>query len=606
VLGSAKEDTSKVKILNALAREFRNYQPDTAIYFAGMAKEIATRINDQTGLAGACLMTGIASMNLGNYEKAMASCKDALKIYDQLLVEDKPGVKIKILSDKAMALKTIGVVYAEEGIYPEALKNSLAALKISAEIHDKKGIARSSGNIGLVYFKLGNDSDALKNYFKALTINEEIGDKKGIVLMYSNIAGVYQHQGNFGAALKTSFDALKMSEEIGDKYTSGLNYGNIGLIYYNLENYTEALKNQFAALKIREEIGDKQGIALSYSNIGNVYAKQKKTGLAYQSLNKGLSLAKEIGNLEVINTCYMKLAEMDSAREDFKSSLAHYKMYIITRDSAFNRENTRKIMQSKMQYDFDQKASIVKAEQEQKDALAAKELQRQKLLKDFFISGILLILILSFFVYRTYTARQALRLNEIRNKIAGDLHDDIGSTLNSISIYSEVARKNDENHDEALEMIGNASREVIDAMSDIVWTINAENDSFEKIIFRMKSLAFNLFRAKNIEFTFHADEILNEKKLTLEQRRNFYLLFKEAVNNLVKYAHAKRASITLTYENNRIRLSVKDDGDGFDMSQENTGNGLKNMKRRADEMNAAFKIDSLPGSGTHLELILKV
>src|SRR5439155_463097 len=144
---------------------------------------------------------------------------------------------------------------------------------------------------------------------------------------------------------------------------------------------------------------------------------------------------------------------------------------------------------------------------------------------------------------------------------------------NSISIYSEVARKKDEQQDEALEMIGEASRKIIDAMSDIVWTINPDNDSFAKIIFRMKSLAYNLFKAKKIEFTFHSDEILNDKKLlSLEERRNFYLIFKEAVNNLVKYSNATRVAIMLTNENDNIKLSIKDDGVGFDMSEDITGN----------------------------------
>jgi signal transduction histidine kinase len=233
-------------------------------------------------------------------------------------------------------------------------------------------------------------------------------------------------------------------------------------------------------------------------------------------------------------------------------------------------------------------------------------LQKQKVQKYFFLGGIGLVVLLFFFIYRSYRAREELRLHDIRNRIAGDLHDDIGSTLNSISIYAEVARKNDEHHDEALQMIGDASRKIIDAMSDIVWTINSENDSFEKIIFRMKSLAYNLFRAKNIEYTFHSDETLNEKKLTLEDRRNFYLIFKEAVNNLVKYANATHAAITMTYESKQIKLLIKDNGIGFDMSQETSGNGLKNMKRRAEEMKAEFHLESKPGEGTKIELIMKV
>ena len=102
-----------------------------------------------------------------------------------------------------------------------------------------------------------------------------------------------------------------------------------------------------------------------------------------------------------------------------------------------------------------------------------------------------------------------------------------------------------------------------------------------------------------------SDESLNDKKLSLEDRRNFYLIFKEAVNNLVKYADASRAAITLTNENGRIRLRIQDNGKGFDSSMENTGNGLKNMKRRADEMNAEFRLESQRGNGTSVELILK-
>ena len=214
------------------------------------------------------------------------------------------------------------------------------------------------------------------------------------------------------------------------------------------------------------------------------------------------------------------------------------------------------------------------------------------------------IVITLYLLYR-YRLNQQLRLQSIRNKIAGDLHDDIGSTLNSISIYSEVAKKKDEQQDEALEMIGDASRIIIDAMSDIVWTINPENDSFAKIIFRMKSLAYNLFRAKEIEFTFDADENLNVKKLSLEDRRNFYLIFKEAINNLVKYSRATRAAITLTNDNESIRLLIQDNGAGFDTLQDHEGSGLKSMKRRAEEMKAQLKIESQIGNGTQLELILK-
>ena len=204
-------------------------------------------------------------------------------------------------------------------------------------------------------------------------------------------------------------------------------------------------------------------------------------------------------------------------------------------------------------------------------------------------------------IYR-YRLQQVLRLQNIRNRIAADLHDDIGSTLNSISVYSEVAKNDPVKRDMSLRMIGEGSRKVIDAMSDIVWTINPDNDNFEKIILRLRSLAYNLLRARNIEFTFKADETLNKLTLSLEKRRNFYLIFKESLNNLVKYSNAKRVQIVLTHQSNTITLIIRDDGVGFDPSKKYNGNGLTNIRKRAKEINAQLIIDSGEGIGTNIQL----
>ena len=205
-------------------------------------------------------------------------------------------------------------------------------------------------------------------------------------------------------------------------------------------------------------------------------------------------------------------------------------------------------------------------------------------------------------VYR-YRLQQVLRLQNIRNRIASDLHDDIGSTLNSISVYSEVAKNDPVKRDMSLSMIGESSRKVIDAMSDIVWTINPDNDNFEKVILRMRSLAYNLLRARNIEFAFKADETLNKLTLSLEKRRNFYLIFKETLNNLVKYSNAKRVLITLSHHSNTITLIIRDDGLGFDTSKKYNGNGLTNIRKRAKEINAQLNIESGEGIGTNIQLI---
>ena len=219
----------------------------------------------------------------------------------------------------------------------------------------------------------------------------------------------------------------------------------------------------------------------------------------------------------------------------------------------------------------------------------------------------LLAIAVAIFIYSLYRFRikQILKFQAIRNKIAGDLHDDIGSTLNSISVYSEVARLDEANRDEALEMIGDSSRKIIDSLSDIVWTINPTYDSFSKLILRMRSLSYNLFRAKKIEFTFRADEKFDELKLSMMERQNFYLIFKEAINNVIKYSKATRANIQLTFTNNFIELLIRDNGIGFNVDEYTDGNGLGNIKRRAKEMNAQIQINSEPGNGTIIRVTMK-
>lgn len=143
-------------------------------------------------------------------------------------------------------------------------------------------------------------------------------------------------------------------------------------------------------------------------------------------------------------------------------------------------------------------------------------------------------------------------------------------------------------------------------MADIVWTINPENDQFEKIILRMRSFAYELLGAKNIDFEFVADDEVAKMKLPMNVRKNLYLIFKEATNNMLKYSNADKALYTITSEKNKLIMLISDNGKGFDSNQLTNGNGLKNMKMRASEIGAQFMIDSYPGKGTTIQLRVAV
>ncbi|UYZ61643.1 sensor histidine kinase [Hymenobacter weizhouensis] len=209
--------------------------------------------------------------------------------------------------------------------------------------------------------------------------------------------------------------------------------------------------------------------------------------------------------------------------------------------------------------------------------------------------------------------RQLLTLERVRHGIARDLHDDMGSTLSSISILSQIAEGHQRQHrpEQAaavLAQIGESSRRMLDAMDDIVWAINPAHDSVDDVTARMRRLASEVLEAAGIEFTFRADTSLQGLKLDMRARREFFLIFKEALNNLVKYAHCQHATIRLQHQHGLLHLTVQDDGVGFDPTApaQGSGNGLANMHARAAALHGQLNITSAPGHGTTLSLRIPV
>jgi len=142
----------------------------------------------------------------------------------------------------------------------------------------------------------------------------------------------------------------------------------------------------------------------------------------------------------------------------------------------------------------------------------------------------------------------------------------------------------------------------MEAMSDIVWMINSKNDRFENILVRMQSLAAELFEAKNYHLHFFGGENLSSVKLGMEERKNFYLIYKEALNNIAKYAECNNVWIDMNYEQGEVVMNIKDDGKGFNSMQRTDGNGLTNMHERAVQMKGSLTVESNSGSGTVITL----
>lgn len=223
----------------------------------------------------------------------------------------------------------------------------------------------------------------------------------------------------------------------------------------------------------------------------------------------------------------------------------------------------------------------------------------------FILLAILAIGTMFYFIYRGRIRRLEEKLR-IRSTIARDLHDEIGSTLTSINILSRVTHLNLEKDKTKaaglLQKITEQSQDMQQSMSDIIWAIKPDNDKLENMAARMREYLSHTLEAKNIAINFEADEQVLKESLSMEQRRDFFLIFKEAVNNAAKYAGSNSVTVHLKKEKNNIILLVCDEGIGFDVTKKHSTNGLKNMQARAASLRATLVITAAPGRGTQVKL----
>ncbi|MEP6675069.1 MAG: two-component regulator propeller domain-containing protein [Ferruginibacter sp.] len=224
----------------------------------------------------------------------------------------------------------------------------------------------------------------------------------------------------------------------------------------------------------------------------------------------------------------------------------------------------------------------------------------------WFIALMILISTFTLFMIYRYRLKKALEMERLRTRIATDLHDDIGATLSSISMYSQSIKQQLKEKNPQLENVldkmGENSRDMVTSISDIVWAINPDNDDGKKLLQRMENYAADICAVKNVTLHFEADEKIGSMLLPLEHRKNIYLIFKEAVNNAVKYAEAKNIIVKIKLQNKELTLMIRDDGKGFNETTVNKGNGLKNLQTRSNEIKGNTTIDSEEGKGTTVYL----
>ncbi len=283
-------------------------QIDSLTHLLKTAQEDTLKANLLNNLARAYLF------DLDDISKMYMYGAQGLKLSQQL--HYKKGI--------AYGLMHVGIFKRSHGDYNEAIDYAQRSLLLMKEIGNKKGEASCYINLGVAYLDISNFPKAIENTMKAMTLKEEIGDKKGVAVSANNLGEIFINQNNFKEALKYHFKSMKIREETKDQLGLSYSYDGIGRVFYNEKKYDDALNYFKKAVKISEKLDDKMGMATNYNNIGNVYFSQNKINESYSYQLKSLKVAQDNKDKSGIIVAYNALGTIYTKKKNYAVAIDHF------------------------------------------------------------------------------------------------------------------------------------------------------------------------------------------------------------------------------------------------------------------------------------------
>lgn len=558
--------------------------------------------------------------NLGIVYRDLGQFETAKNLSEEALLHPRDSFAM------ASAYNNIGASNRSLGNYETSLTSYLKALHIYERKNALNEIATVNNNIGMVYSYLGIKEKAVQYHLKAIDVFEKENNQKGISQAYNNIAIIYANDGELEKALNYFQHSLVIEENLKDKKGIAESANNVGAVYYYMQKIDSALIYFKKSSAIEKSIGNLAGVSSSYNNIAQVLIENQRADESKVFIDSAYYYAKESKTAVDIETALNMYSQYYEAKNDTKTALKYFKDYSSYRDSILNFDTNAKVAKLEIEYQTERKEKEILS---QRADLAEKELDLSK--KNYYILGLVgLAIVLSllgflFFSQQKLKNRQLQKENELKDalikietqnrlqeqrlRISRDLHDNIGAQLTFIISSLDNLKYGfqlPEKLGQKLKSISEFTTTTIYELRDTIWAMNKNEISLEDLQTRISNLITKANDAsETITFQFESDENLpNRLIFSSVEGMNIYRIIQEAINNALKYAEATSIKVQFKKGENHLKITIADDGKGFDHNTIEFGNGLNNMKKRALEIKAQFAINSSVGHGTVVSIIL--
>jgi signal transduction histidine kinase len=518
-------------------------------------------------------------------------------------------------------------------------------------------IAQSHFSQALCYQKGEKYDSAIYHYGQSLAMFEKLKKYRKIPRIYANIGNIYQHQKMYDIALEYANKTLMADLKIKDTLKLIIDNVNLSVIYFEKKNHPAKEKCNKEAYRLAILIKNPHLSMVTSINMGEMFKDKKQYDSCLYYLSKANKFALDYGSEDMKTEILIRLADAYEQKKDFqkaliflnlalrnkaisnitlekKQFLLSLKMKIYNGVGKFKEaselfveyekltDSTTNIATQEKVLEFNNK--LKKAESEKVILSKEVEINKQKTwLYLLSISGIALLL-LGFLYYRYQNKKQEAKsqrikllekenefvavksslegqLNE-RVRISKEIHDDLGSSLTSISLLTEVLKtKVDGIKVPEVAKISATSARMVDSMNEIVWALNVHNDTLDSLVAFIRKYARDFLQDTSIKLVFEED-VNQDFTLQGNVRRSIYLVVKEAINNVVKHADAQQVKLNIQANDNKLTIVIEDDGKGINEEKKSAfGNGLRNMKQRIEDIGGTFAMYQTKGMVVSIE-----
>lgn len=626
-LGHAANDSVKARTLLDIGETIEEESPEKSLSYYLQALEIAKRINNKRLILSSMVDVGISYIETNDMDKALKTFFEAIPVAKQ--INDTGKI--------AGVFANIGNVYLHKNDPVKAIQYYLQSVTLLEAISDQTRLPVLYSNLCSLFEDEKQFDNSIGYGNKALAIAEKNNDDHTVVYALINLSGTYSDLNQFEKEFELLQKALPLAKKNEDIEQLSTIYNNLGDYYYQQKKYQSSLENYLESYKYVQQLGNHFHLCTACTHLATLYNELNQPGKALQFILQAEILAKEVGYRANLKEIYLTRAEIEQRRGNYKEAYKYRSMSADLSDSLFKAEGSEQIADMEAKYQNEKKQKEIVQLQKDKQ-IQTLSIQQKSTLNYLLIASLAGLLIVCFLIYRNLRHRQLLskqqdelqqqRIRELekdkqlvavdsmlkgqedeRTRLAKDLHDGLGGMLSGVK-FSLVNMK---------------SSLIIDHENVVVFERSL--DMLDGSIKELRRVAHNMMPEALVKFgldealkdycnNINSSEMLHVQyqSFGMEQRADsnteiiIYRITQELLNNIFKHAKASEVLVQLLREENRLSITVEDNGKGFDINdlEKSKGAGWANIHSRVDYLKGKLDLhsDAIKGTSVNIECLL--